>query len=85
MKNLNELKEVLSPQNKTLLTYLEGGRHITQLIALSNLGLGSLTSRVSQLRKALLEHDLPYEIAGDWKEDFSGQSYKSYSLIEKKK
>ena len=64
----------LSPQCTLVLEYLQSGRALTNLIAITNLGVGSLSSRVAELRT------LGYDIVGTPKTDFSGQSYTSYTL-----
>ena len=64
----------LSTQCQILLDYLRSGRHVSNMIALVSLGIGSLSSRVAELRA----HG--YEVAGESKLDTNGRRYNSYSL-----
>jgi hypothetical protein len=64
----------LSPQQSLVIQYLQAGRSLTNLIALTNLGVGSLTSRVAELRT------LGYQIIGENRKDFNGKDYVSYTL-----
>jgi hypothetical protein len=73
----------LSPQTRIVYDYLKSGRSLTQVIALTNLGVGSVTSRVSELRKALVKEGDAERIVDEWKQDYSGQKYKSYKLAAK--
>lgn len=66
--------KALSTQNEILLQYLQTGHTLTNLIALTNLGVGSLSSRVAELRKA------GHNIEGEDKADFKGRRYTSYRL-----
>lgn len=47
--------EGLTPQAKIVLDYLKSGRDLTGLIAMVTLGVVSLTSRISEIRKAGFE------------------------------
>jgi hypothetical protein len=66
--------ERLGPQNQKLLRYLMGGRSLTPAMAFMTMHIGSLTSRISDLRKA------GYPIMDEWKKDANGADYKSYWL-----
>jgi hypothetical protein len=69
----------LSEQNKIILEYLhQPGRTLTNLIALTNLGIGSLTSRISELRQ------MGHEIVSEPATDFHGRRYIKYSLKQPK-
>ncbi|MEW6121273.1 MAG: helix-turn-helix domain-containing protein [Pseudomonadota bacterium] len=61
-----------SRQGQLVLDYLKSGRALTNLIALTNLGVGSLTSRVAELRKAGVE------IQDEWSFDHWQRAYKKY-------
>lgn len=67
----------LSPQNRLIIEYLSATpeRRITNLIALANLGIGSLTSRIAELRQR------GWNIEDETKHDHSGALYKSYRLV----
>ncbi len=64
----------LSAQQTALVDYLMSGRTCTNLIAITNLGIGSLSSRVAELRA------LGYPIKGEDGEDIHGKKYKKYSM-----
>lgn len=64
----------LTPQQRTILEYLQAGRSLTNQIALNNLGIGSLTSRIAELRKK------GYAITDTVEQDFHGKDYKKYAL-----
>jgi len=67
----------LSPQAAKLLDYLsEDSREITQLVALTILGIGSLTARIGDLKRA------GYRIEAKRKHEVRGGTYTSYRLIE---
>lgn len=73
----------LSPQTRLVYQYLKSGRTLSQAIALTNLGVGSVTSRVSELRKALEKEGDVERVTDEWKADFSKQKYKSYKLTQR--
>lgn len=73
----------LSPQTRTIYQYLQTGRTLSQVIALTNLGVGSVTSRISELRKALAKEGDTERVVDEWKNDFSKQKYKSYKLVQR--
>lgn len=62
----------MSPQSALVLGYLQTGRTLTNLVALTNLGVGSLTTRIAELRKA------GHEILDEWSEDHFKRRYKKY-------
>ncbi|MCW2317110.1 hypothetical protein M2322_002664 [Rhodoblastus acidophilus] len=64
----------LSQQQQLVLEYLQSGRALTNLIAISNLGVGSLSSRIAELRA------MGTAITGTPKYDFNGRRYMSYTL-----
>lgn len=64
----------LTPQQRTILEYLQAGRSLTNQIALNNLGIGSLTSRIAELRK------MGHQITDTVEKDFHGKDYKKYAL-----
>lgn len=64
----------LTPQAKLVLDYLNSGKSLTQMIALNNLGVGSITKRIAELRKA------GHTIKTDRKLDHFGQRYAEYVM-----
>lgn len=61
------------PTNRKLvLDYLQSGRTLSNLVAITNLGVGSLTSRIAELRAD------GFDIKDEWREDFGKQRYKAY-------
>lgn len=62
----------LSPQTSLVLDYLKTGRKLTNLVALTNLAVGSLSTRIAELRKA------GFEINDTWGEDHFERRYKQY-------
>lgn len=62
----------LAPQARLVLEYLQSGRQITPLLAITNLGVASLTTRISELRKA------GFQILSEWSEDHFKRRYKKY-------
>jgi N-acetylmuramoyl-L-alanine amidase len=71
----------LSQQNRLVLEYLRSGRTLTNLIAVSNLGVGSLTSRIAELRKLYGED----YIKDETDTDFHKRRYKKYFLEDARK
>lgn len=67
----------LSPQAHMVLEYLRSGRGLSNLIALNVLGVGSLSSRVAELRKK------GFDIAGDWRREPAPhhRTYTVYKLV----
>ncbi len=61
-------------QRKLVLEYLQSGRTLSNLVAITNLGVGSLTSRIAELRAD------GFDIKDEWREDFGGKRYKAYWL-----
>lgn len=68
-------------QVETIKTYIGQGRWLTPLIAMTNLGIMSLTSRISQLRKRLEREGDEYRVAAIWHTDTNGKPYKSYTMV----
>lgn len=64
----------LNAQATLVLDYLKGGRTLTPMIAMVSLGIGSLTSRVAELRRAGVE------INDSWEKDHFKRRYKTYWL-----
>ena len=62
----------LKPQERLVWEYLLTGRTLTNLVALTNLGVGSLTSRIAELRRR------GGRIESDWEEDHFHRRYKRY-------
>ncbi|MBK1871549.1 helix-turn-helix domain-containing protein [Aestuariivirga sp. YIM B02566] len=61
-------------QKRMILEYLMTGRTLTPVVALTTMGIGSLTKRIQELR------GLGQHITGTWKTDHFGRSYMSYRL-----
>lgn len=66
----------LSFQNKLILGYLQGRGPLSNQTAIIELGIGSLTSRIAELRKR------GYPITDEVCEDFHGHRYKKYNLAK---
>lgn len=68
----------LSPQGHLVLEYLRSGRGLSSLIALNVLGIGSLSSRIAELRKK------GFNIIGDRRCEPSPvrRTYIVYKLVE---
>lgn len=66
----------LSTQQRVVLDYLKEGRTLTNVVALTCLGVGSLTSRIAELRK------LGIEIADETDTDRFLRTYKKYRLAQ---
>lgn len=65
----------LTTQQTVVLDYLMKGRTLTNKVALSCLGVGSLSSRISELRK------LGYKIAVQNEEDkLTGNTFRKYNM-----
>jgi DNA-binding winged helix-turn-helix (wHTH) protein len=66
---------MLTPQAVKLLDYLsEEGKEITQLVALTILGISSLTARIAELRRC------GYDISKEQRSDIRGTKYTAYRL-----
>lgn len=63
----------LTPQQTLVVSYLKAGHTLTPLIALTNLGIGSITSRVAELKKG------GYPIDATPDQDFHGGRYMKYT------
>lgn len=59
---------------QVVLEYLMAGRTLTQQVALACLGIGSLTSRIAELRRK------GYKIKGEWRVDRFDRRYMAYDL-----
>lgn len=66
----------MSPSVRKVYEYLVTGRKLTNLVAMANLGVGSLTSRIAELRK------LGLDIRDEWREDHARKRYKAYWMAE---
>lgn len=64
----------LSEQNRIVYDYLISGRVLTNLIAMTNLGIGSLTARIAELRRKGLTVD------DEWGKDHFERRYKKYAI-----
>lgn len=71
---MNDAPRSLSPQAQLLLDYMGQGRSLTNLIALTVLGVGSVSTRIAELRA------LGYDIKSEPCEDHRGKRYVKYSL-----
>lgn len=63
----------LTPQQHLVVSYLKAGHTLTPLIALTNLGIGSITSRIAELKTA------GYPINAEPDTDFNGRRYMKYT------
>jgi hypothetical protein len=66
----------LTPQAKIVLDYLKTGRDLTGLIAMVTLGVVSLTSRISELRKAGVN------VQTGLSKDHNGKRYRKYWIAK---
>lgn len=73
---MSQLPLKLSTQQDIVVQYLKTGHTLTTLIAMTNLGIASLSSRVAELRA------LGYDIEGEDKLDFNGRRYVAYTLLK---
>jgi hypothetical protein len=62
----------MAPQLRLVYDYLMTGRELSGLIAMTNLSVMNLTTRIAELRKMGLD------VKGDWKDDYRGRRYKAY-------
>lgn len=76
LQGLTVVRRKLSPQNQKIFDYLKTGRSLTPLIAFTTMNIGSITKRISELKRA------GYRIKSEWKTHPNGQSYTSYTLEE---
>lgn len=67
----------LTPQQQRIVDYLSESGALTNTVALTCLGIGSLSSRIAELRK------LGYDITDEMDEGFDGRSFKKYRLRKK--
>lgn len=68
----HDVVEGLAPQTRLVFDVLANGRIVTGLIAMTTLGVTSLTSRVAELRK------LGMDIRDEWGVDHNERRYKKY-------
>ena len=66
----------MTPQLKLLYEVFMAGRKLSKLTAMTTLGVGSLTTRVSELRK------LGLNVVAKWEGDHFDKRYKSYALAK---
>jgi hypothetical protein len=65
----------LTGQQQVVLDYLMRGRTLTNKVALTCLGVGSLSSRIAELRK------MGFEIVDSFEEDqLTGRLFKKYNI-----
>lgn len=64
----------LSTQNQLILDYLKAGRTLSNQIAIVNLGIGSLSKRIAELR------EMGHKIKSEWAEDHFKKRYVRYTL-----
>lgn len=72
---MSDVSKITETSQSVVLKYLQEGRTLTQQVALACLGVGSLTSRIAELRKQ------GYEIDGIWRTDRFNRRYKAYKLV----
>lgn len=68
--------KTLTPQQKLILDYLRGGHTLTNKVAMACLNVGSLSSRIAELRK------MGYNIVDRIDTGHDGRSFKKYDLKE---
>ncbi len=64
----------LTPQQKAVVDYLEMGRTLTNVVAITCLGVGSLSSRVAELRR------MGYDIEDEYEKGRDERLFKKYKL-----
>ena len=67
----------LGPQQRLVYDYLMTGRQLSRQVAINNLGVQEVTTRIAELRKMGLD------IKDQWKRDFSDTRYKAYYVEAK--
>ena len=67
----------LTTQQGIVIDYLRRGSTLTNKVALTCLGIGSLSSRIAELRR------LGFHIADRFDRDRDGRSYRKYDLVAK--
>lgn len=66
----------LTGQQRVVIEYLERGRTLTNKVALTCLGVGSLSSRIAELRR------MGYRIVDALEQDpLTGRNFKKYNLV----
>lgn len=68
----------LTTQQSIIVDYLKEGRTLTNIVAISCLGVGSLSSRIAELRK------LGYDIEVEMDVDRFERHFKKYRLADSK-
>jgi hypothetical protein len=68
-------KLTMKPQSRAVLEYLKSGKGLSNLIALNTLGVGSLSSRISELKR------LGYDIEATSHKNPLGKRYNVYHLV----
>ena len=67
-------KRTMAPQSRIVLDYLKSGKGLSNFIALGTLGVGSLSSRISELKR------LGYDILSESRVSPHGKRYAVYHL-----
>lgn len=70
-------KTELTLQQSRVIGYLESGSTLTNSVAMNNLGVGSLTSRIAELRKLGFEFITRID-----KGVVDGRAFKKYDLVK---
>lgn len=65
----------LTKQQEIVLDYLKHGRTLTNLVAITALGVGSLSSRIAELRR------MGHNIVDRRETDGFGREFKKYDLV----
>lgn len=73
-----DVVEKLGPQDKLVYEYLSTGRTLTNQVAIGNLGVGSLSRRITTLRRAGLD------VVTSWGKDHFERRYKKYRINPEK-
>lgn len=76
----------LTPQSQMLWDYLKTHRSLTSLVAMTTLGVGSVSRRMTEIARDPGVHAFlqagKYEIAKEWSKDGKGRRYIKYFLRE---
>ena len=75
MPTSTKRRSSLSPQAYKVLEYLQSGRGLSNIIAISTLGVGSLSSRISELIRR------GYSIEKGSRRDPNGRRFTVYKLL----
>jgi phage gp16-like protein len=76
MKDTERTNVKLNPQQELLIDYMRNGSTLTNMIAANNLGVQSVSRRITELQ------ELGFKIKKAWKKDHFGNRYMTYSLEE---